>query len=85
METQLTLRLPRDLARAVARRARELGVPKSQLVREAIARYVAAPVAGRAQAVWERAVPFVGSLAIDRAAVEAAEIANRIRRHNWRV
>jgi hypothetical protein len=37
----LTLRLPRDLARALARWARERGVPKSQLAREAVARYLA--------------------------------------------
>jgi predicted transcriptional regulator len=37
----LTLRLPRELARALARWARERGVPKSQLAREAVARYLA--------------------------------------------
>ena len=37
----LTLRLPRELARALSRWARERGVPKSQLAREAMARYLA--------------------------------------------
>ena len=36
----LTLRIPRELARALARWDRERGVPKSHLVREAVARYL---------------------------------------------
>jgi hypothetical protein len=40
-DSHLTLRLPADLARAIARWARSRGVPKSQLVREAVARYLA--------------------------------------------
>jgi hypothetical protein len=38
-DEHLTLRLPRDLARALTRWAREHGVPKSQAVREAVTRY----------------------------------------------
>lgn len=40
-DEHLTLRLPRELARALARWARERGVTKSQLAREAVARYLA--------------------------------------------
>jgi len=40
-DSHLTLRLPADLARALARWARSRRVPKSQLVREAVARYLA--------------------------------------------
>jgi hypothetical protein len=40
-DDHLTLRLPRELARALARWARERGLPKSQLAREAVARYLA--------------------------------------------
>jgi hypothetical protein len=40
-DSHLTLRLPADVARALARWARSRGVPKSQLVREAVARYLA--------------------------------------------
>ena len=40
-DSHLTLRLPAALARALARKARTAGVPKSQLVREAVARYLA--------------------------------------------
>lgn len=39
--SHLTLRLPRDLARALSRWAREHGVPKSQVAREAVAVYLA--------------------------------------------
>ena len=42
-DDHLTLRLPQALARALARWARERGVPKSQLVREAVGRYLSAP------------------------------------------
>ena len=36
----ITLRLPSAIARALERNARTEGVPKSQVVREALARYV---------------------------------------------
>jgi predicted transcriptional regulator len=41
-DAHLTLRLPDALARALARLARATGMPKSQVAREAVARYVAA-------------------------------------------
>ncbi len=44
-DEQITLRIPRDLARELARRAKALRVPKSQLVREAMSRYLAEPAA----------------------------------------
>ena len=40
-DSHLTLRLPAELARALARWARARGVPKSQVAREAVARYLA--------------------------------------------
>jgi hypothetical protein len=40
-DSHLTLRLPADLARALARLARGRRLPKSQLVREAVTRYLA--------------------------------------------
>jgi len=40
-DSHLTLRLPAGLARALARWARSRRVPKSQLVREAVASYLA--------------------------------------------
>lgn len=39
--SHLTLRVPADLARALARWARERGIPKSQVAREAVARFLA--------------------------------------------
>lgn len=40
-DSHLTLRLPAGLARALARWASARGVPKSQVAREAVARYLA--------------------------------------------
>jgi predicted DNA-binding protein len=83
-EDQLTLRLPRDLARLLARRARERGLPKSQVVREAIQVYLASaspPVAG---AAWDRVKHMVGSLEVDNAAIERDPVARLIKKHNWR-
>lgn len=44
-DTHLTLRLSLELARELARRARARGVPRSQFVREAVARQLAGPAA----------------------------------------
>lgn len=85
MDRQLTFRIPRELARALARRARERGVPKSQVVREALTQYVVgAPAERAAGEMWRRVERFVGSVALDQAAIEADEIARQIRRNNWR-
>ena len=46
----LTLRLSRDLARAVSRWAKAHGVAKSQVVREAVTRYVGESTAAPAPA-----------------------------------
>ena len=48
----LTLRLSRDLARVVSRWAKAHGVAKSQVVREAVARYVGASTAEPAPAEY---------------------------------
>lgn len=42
-DSHLTLRLPAGLARLLTRWAAAHGVPKSQVAREAVARYLAAP------------------------------------------
>jgi predicted DNA-binding protein len=84
-DDQITLRLPRELTRAIARRARQSGVPRSQVVREAIVQYLAAAVPGQTpENVWERLAPLVGSVALDHAAAERDALARRIRAHNWR-
>jgi hypothetical protein len=39
-DSHLTLRIPAELARTLARRAKALGIPKSQMAREAVVRYL---------------------------------------------
>lgn len=46
-DSHLTLRLPTDLARALAQWARAHGVPKSQVAREAVTRYLLPAPAAR--------------------------------------
>lgn len=45
-DRHLTLRLPEELARALARWARARGQPRSEVVREAVTRYLAPPASG---------------------------------------
>lgn len=87
MEDQLSIRVPRTLARLLARRARERGVRRSQIVREALERYLAGDTdAGGTGALptWERISPFIGAIELDRAAIDRDALTRRIRRHNWR-
>jgi len=82
--THLTLRLPSQLARALARRARERDVPKSQLAREAVASYLAAEpqplprsvsaldLAARWSSLPRLTPPEAASLAADIAAARSA-------------
>ena len=46
-DSHLTLRIPADLARALRLWARAHGVPKSQVARDAVARYLAPTSAAR--------------------------------------
>jgi predicted transcriptional regulator len=62
MDEHLTLRLPRELARALARWARRRRVPKSQVAREAVAAFLAVPG---------------GTLSSATTAVTAAQLADR--------
>ena len=85
MDDQMTLRLPGDLARRLARRAREAGVKRSAVVREALVAFLGpdhAPV--RPLAVRERLGPFIGAVRLDRPALERDELARQLRDHNWR-
>ena len=84
MENQITLRLPRELARALTLRAKARGVPKSQLVREAVMKYVAEPELETDEEFWARNRHFIGSLALDRDAMAADPIARQIVEHNFR-
>jgi metal-responsive CopG/Arc/MetJ family transcriptional regulator len=84
MDDQVTFRIPRELARALNRSARERGVPKSQLVREALREYLAAEPEPEPGEIWRRIAKYKGIAALDHAAIEADPIARQIREHNWR-
>ena len=81
-DDQLTLRLPRDLARLIERRARERGLPRSQVIREALEAYLAEPAP--AASGWDRVRHMVGSLPLDSRAIERDALTRQIRDHNWR-
>lgn len=83
-DDQLTLRVPAALARALARRAKARDVPKSQLVREALERYLADRAPVEPAAVWERAAPFAGSVSLRHRASDRDALAAQVRSHNWR-
>jgi metal-responsive CopG/Arc/MetJ family transcriptional regulator len=84
MDSQITLRLPRELARALAKCAKARGVPKSQLVREAVMKYVAEPERESDEAFWERNKHFIGMLKGDHEAMMADPIARQMYEHNFR-
>jgi hypothetical protein len=85
MSDQTTLRLPEDLARRLDKRARSLGVPKSQVVREALAQYLAEPMDTRPpMTVRERSAPYIGALRLDQRKIKADPAARLIRERNWR-
>lgn len=83
MDAQFTLRLPAPLARAVARLARERGVLRSVVVREALEAYLAGPATPDAESLWRQAAPLVGSVRLT-PTDEAADLSARLRAHNWR-
>lgn len=85
MNDQLTLRLSRHLARALARSARQRGVPKSQLVREALREYLGrAPGAPDRAAILRRLESYRGIAPLDPEAIRADPVARQIYEHNWR-
>lgn len=73
------------MARALARAARARGVPKSQLVREALEQYLAQQESAQAPAtVRERSGSYIGSVRLDAEALAADPVARMIRQRNWR-
>ena len=85
MANQASFRLPTSLARALTRAARERGVPKSQLVREALERYLTDEGSAQPRAsVQERSAPYIGSVRLDARALSADPAAAMIRQRNWR-
>ena len=85
MADQTSFRLPTSLARALARLARERGVPKSQVVREALERYLAEQEpASSPTSLKERSARYVGAVRLDTRAVATDPTARMIRQRNWR-
>lgn len=85
MDDQLTFRIPQELAQALNRTARMRGVPKSQLVREALREYLGHRLAAPDRAtILERLEAYRGIAALDHAAIQADPIARQIYEHNWR-
>ena len=85
METQLTLRIGRDLAGRLDSRSRAAGVKRSAIVRAALEAYLgtAEPAADR-RSVRERMAPYVGILVDLPPHSERDELARTLRAHNWR-
>ena len=85
MDAQLTLRVPADLAKRLAARARQTGVKRSQVVREALQAFLATGMeAPRTTSVRERLAPYIGAVSLDAPSVERDDLARRLRSHNWR-
>ena len=85
MENQLTLRVPADLARRLAARAKAGGVKRSQVVREALQMYLAsAPKQARTTSVKERLAPYIGAVTLDAPSAERDELSQRLRSQSRR-
>ena len=86
MASQTSFRLPPEMLRELSKLARQRGVPKSQLVREALEQYLAgAPSGSVAQpmSVRERSAPYIGAIRLPESSADD-EVSVRIRRNNWR-
>ena len=83
MSDQVTLRIPPDLAKALAARARATGVKRSQVVREALRAFLGSPMAPTA-AVHERIGRYVGAVSLSGPDRERDALTERLRAHNWR-
>lgn len=84
---QTSFRLPAELLRQLARTAKARGVSKSQVVREALERYLSygSGQEPRAQlAVRERTASYIGMVRLPTADETDDPIAVRIREQNWR-
>ena len=85
MDDQLTFRIPKELALALSHLARDRGVPRSQVVREALREYLGSGTATTDRAtILKRLEAYRGIAALDHAAIEADPIARQIYEHNWR-
>jgi metal-responsive CopG/Arc/MetJ family transcriptional regulator len=85
MDSQLTLRIGRDLSRRLDARSRAAGVKRSAVVRAALEAYLGAgEPAPPKRSVRERMAPYVGILGGSPAHAERDELARTLRAHNWR-
>lgn len=84
MSEQTTLRLPTPLAQLLARRARARGVPKSQLVREALELYLMETTPLSPDRIRERTAPYLGAVRLDPKRLASDPVARLIRERNWR-
>ena len=85
MSDQTSFRLPPEMLRRIERAARDRGIRKSQLVREALEQYLAGPNADASPrlSVRDRSAPYIGSINLSGPG-DAEAIADRVRRRNWR-
>lgn len=86
MADQTSFRLPPEMLRALGRLARQRGIPKSQLVREALEQFLAeqqTPQGPQSMTVRERSAPYIGSISLA-GSRESEDISVRIRKNNWR-
>ncbi len=84
MADQTSFRLPDTLARALARAAETRGIPKSQVVREALEQYLAEGEPLPTGQVRERSAPYLGALKLDECRAVTDPSARLIRERNWR-
>jgi Arc/MetJ-type ribon-helix-helix transcriptional regulator len=61
MERQITVRLPRSLARRLQRLAEDRGIRRSQLVREALEAYLGEPVPSPGERPFDRVRDLAGA------------------------
>ena len=78
------------MLRELSRVAKQRGVPKSQLVREALEAYlgqkpvrVDTPVSAPVLSIRDLTAPYIGSINLSGPG-DAEAIADRVRRRNWR-
>jgi hypothetical protein len=84
MDDQTSFRLPREMLQELAQQAKARGVPRSQLVREALEIYLATPAAELpVLTVRDRSAPYIGRVDLSGPG-DAESIADRVRRRNWR-
>ncbi|HEX3868453.1 MAG TPA: hypothetical protein VHV78_16935 [Gemmatimonadaceae bacterium] len=83
-DEQITVRVPGDLAAAVAAFAYQRSIPKSMVVREALAAYVANASPATSADAWGKVESLVGSLSLDPRSLQRDALSRAVRAHNWR-